>query len=520
MTHDTATSHVVADQSAVLAFLSDPKTYRMKAPPVRFDTHGAVVFLAGGDAYKMKRAVRFPFMDYSTLARRKAACEAEVAVNSPDAPTLYLGVMPVTRGERGLALGGDGEVVEWLVHMRRFDETQTLEHVAERDGLRPEMLAELVRAILASHARAPVRDGIAASQSLRRYLDQNDAAFRESPELFPAARVKALTERSKAVLERQWPLLVTRGQQGFVRRCHGDLHLRNIVLLDGAPTLFDAVEFDDAIATGDVLYDLAFLLMDLWERGLKSGANLVLNRYLWGSDERQLVGMEALPILLSIRAAIRSKVIAAMLPHLSPDKREASAGEAQQYFAAAEAFLQAEPPRLLAVGGLAGSGKTSLSATVAPRFGRPLGAVHLRSDIERKRLGRVGETESLPEGFYSEAATDLVYAVLRRKAQTALASGASVIVDAVHARADERDKIEADARETGAGFAGIWLDAPLPVLVERVAGRSSDASDATEAVVRTQAGYDLGAIRWRRLDATGPLESRAKEALRLVLESG
>jgi aminoglycoside phosphotransferase family enzyme/predicted kinase len=512
-------AHVVQDQSAVLEFMGDPKTHGLSSPPIRIDTHGAVVFLAGENAYKVKRAVRFPFMDLSTLARRKAACEAEIEVNAADAPTVYLGVVPVNRGKDGLQLGGAGEPVEWLVHMRRFDERLTLDHVAEREGLPPALLARLVRAILASHARAPLRDGAPAAESLRSYLQQNLGAFSESPELFPKVQVEQLTARSKEMLAGCWELLLERGRAGFVRRCHGDLHLRNIVLLEGEPTLFDAVEFDDAIATGDVLYDLAFLLMDLWERGLKSEANLVLNRYLWGSGEEQLSGLAALPIFLSIRAAIRAKVIAASLPHLADDERQRMAQEAQRYFAAAKTFLEAQKPRLVAVGGLSGTGKTTLAAAIAPNLGRPPGAVHLRSDIERKVLAGVGEMDRLPEAAYTEAASGAVYSSLRKKAKRVLRAGYSVIVDAVHAGPAEREGIGRTAAEAGASFVGLWLDAPISELVERVRARAGDASDATEEVVRKQAAYDLGPVRWHRLDTAGELTDRIAAAMRLVRDT-
>lgn len=512
-------AHVVADQSEALDFLADPATHGLSTPPVRIETHGAVVFLAGGNAYKVKRAVKFPFMDLSTLARRKSACEAEIAVNIGDAPGVYLGAIPVTRAEGGLRLGGTGEAVEWVVHMRRFDEEQTFDRLADRGELSRELLARLVRAILASHARAPRRGGRPAAESLRRYLRQNQEAFAESPELFPAERVERLTARSSAMLERRWELLLERGRAGQVRRCHGDLHLRNLALVEGEPTLFDAVEFDDAIATGDLLYDLAFLLMDLWERGLKNEANLVLNRYLWGSGDTHIPGLAALPLFLSIRGAIRAKVTAATLPHLAGEARDRAAAAASRYFAAAERFLETKEARLVAVGGLSGSGKTTLAAAVAPFIGQPPGAVHLRSDIERKILAGVDETHRLPAESYTEAASAALYAALRAKAKLVLATGYSAIIDAVHDRPEERRAIAATATEVGAPFAGIWLDAPVETLVDRVRARTGDASDATEEVVRRQAGLDVGPIGWTRLDAAGDLDQRADAALQ-VLQAG
>ena len=229
-------AHVVADQSEVAAFLADPASHGIAGPVKRFETHGALVFLAGDDAYKLKRAVKFPFMDFSTPDKRRAACEAEVAVNRPNAPGLYLGVLPVTRSADGrLALGGAGEAVDWVVHMRRFDEERTLDRVAASDGLSDALIAGLVAAVLASHARAPVRPGGPAVRALARYLGENAEAFAESPELFPPERAAALSSAAASRLGELEPLLLARGRAGWVRRCHGDLHLRNLVLIDGEP---------------------------------------------------------------------------------------------------------------------------------------------------------------------------------------------------------------------------------------------------------------------------------------------
>jgi len=519
MAQESLPAHVVEDQREVFAFLTDPKTHGV-GEVTRIDTHGAAVFLAGGDVYKVKRAVRFPFMDYSTLEKRRDACEAEIAVNRDNAPSVYLGTLAVTRAEGGLRLGGDGNVVEWALHMRRFDEKLTLDHVATRGGLTPELLAKLVRAILASHERAPLREAGPATQSLRNYLDQNAEAYAESPDLYPAERAERLNAVARERLEKVAPILRRRGEEGFVRRCHGDLHLRNLVLIDGEPTLFDAIEFDDAIATGDVLYDLAFLLMDLWERGLKREANTVLNRYLWGTPEErslaQIDGLAALPVFMSIRASIRSKVTAAALAHLKGAEREEKAEEVRQYFIAAESFLAGTPPRLVAVGGLSGSGKTTIAGALAPRIGAPPGCVHLRSDIERKRLAGIPETQRLPADAYSPEATERVYATLREKAARALGAGQSVIVDAVHATTEERQSIEAVAGKAGAPFAGLWLEAPIETLVERVAARRHDASDATPEIVRQQARYQTGEIVWPRMREEGDIAECAARALGLL----
>ena len=201
-------------------------------------------------------------------------------MNRPLAPDIYLAALPIVRHGESFAIGGDGDVVEWAVHMRRFDENATLDHVADREGVSDAIIDKLALAVRRSHARAPLRDAARAAHALETYIEQNSAAFAERPDLFDPPTARKLTDDSQLAFANLRPILLERGEAGFVRRCHGDLHLRNIVLLDGEPTLFDAIEFSDEIASGDVLYDLAFLLMDLEERGLRAAANRLFNRYL------------------------------------------------------------------------------------------------------------------------------------------------------------------------------------------------------------------------------------------------
>ena len=302
----------VESQDDVFAYLGRPSTHG-GADVRRIDTHAAVVFLAAERAYKVKRAVRFPFLDFSTLEKRREACIAEIDANRPFAPAIYCRVVAITREPSGaLAIGGAGEPVEYAVEMRRFDETKTLDRLADHGAVDLALADSLARAVAAAHARAPVVAAAPWIDALGAYVDQNDAAFREYPALFPAAAIERLAAASRAALSRIRPLLSARGTRGLVRRGHGDLHLGNIALIDGRPVPFDALEFDPLVASGDVLYDLAFLLMDLVERRLQPAANVVLNRYL--AETRRAEDLDALttlPFLMSMRAAIRAKVTAA-----------------------------------------------------------------------------------------------------------------------------------------------------------------------------------------------------------------
>ncbi|HZQ13261.1 MAG TPA: AAA family ATPase [Pseudolabrys sp.] len=496
-------------QQAVIDFLGRPDSHGGAAVK-RIDTHAASVFLAGDRALKIKRAVKFPFLDFSTLEKRKAACEAELEVNKPFAPAIYRRVAAITRADGGLAIDGGGEPVEWAVEMRRFDESQTLDRLA--DAIDDTLADALGRAVAKAHAAAPRGAGFA--DELDAIVAQNDAELRAVPALFPTAHVIALSGATRTALRRARALLEDRERRGFVRRCHGDLHLGNIALIDGAPVLFDAIEFDPKLATGDVLYDLAFLLMDLIERGLNRAANIVFNRYLTATrHEDNLDALALLPLFLSVRAAIRAKVTAARA------ERSGDAAEAEQdargYFALARQLIAPVKPRLIAIGGLSGTGKSVLARALAPDIGPAPGAVVLRSDVERKALLGAEESERLPASAYTPALTARVYAAIADQARRVLTAGHSAIADAVFADPRERAAIRQAAGASA--FAGLFLTAATALRLARVGGRSGDASDATAEVARAQEQYDLGALDWTLVDASATPQDtleKAREVLR------
>lgn len=496
-------------QQAVIDFLERPETHG-GAPVTRIDTHAAAVFLVGDRAFKIKRTVRFPFLDYSTLAKRKGACEAELAVNRLYAPAIYRRVLPITREADGsLALDGQGEPVEWAVEMGRFDENATLDRLAEAGRIDDRLADALGRAVAKAHALVPVVPGFGFADQLAEIVTQNDVELLEEPGLFAPDAVRALTGATRAALERVRAMLTERERDGCVRRCHGDLHLGNIVLIDGAPTLFDAIEFDERIATSDVFYDLAFLLMDLIERGLTPAANIVLNRYLMETKRvADLDALAALPLFMSVRAAIRAKVTATRAKHAKD--RGAAERSARDYFALAERLLAPVRPQLIAAGGLSGTGKSLMARALAADIAPAPGAVVLRSDVERKALFGVAETEKLPQEAYEPEATERVYAALECKAARVIAAGHSAIVDAVFADAKERAAVARAA--DGVPFHGLFLVADLDTRVARVGQRVADASDADAAVARSQEQYDLGALDWQKVDASGTPEETLRKA--------
>ncbi|MBC9980412.1 phosphotransferase, partial [Bradyrhizobium campsiandrae] len=319
----------------------------------RIDTHGASVFLGGDRALKVKRAVRFPFLDYSTLEKRKAACEEEIRINRPLAPQIYHGVVAITEEPDGsVTIDGRGRPIEYAVDMSRFDENRTLDHLAKAGPLDADLAEAIAEAIAASHAATSPADREEWVPSIPALIVGNSDGLRIGNHFDPAA-IEQLGKASHEAFVRIRPLLEERCRQGFVRRCHGDLHLANIVLIDQRPVLFDAIEFDARMATIDVLYDLAFTLMDLLRHDQQLAASVVLNRYLAVTPPGNLDALAALPLFMSIRAAIRAQVALARLkrPHASePDILD----DARRYFDLARKLIQPAAPRLIAVGGLSG----------------------------------------------------------------------------------------------------------------------------------------------------------------------
>jgi len=501
-------------QRETIEFLSTPYAHG-GLPVERVDTHASIVFLAGDTAYKLKRAVRYDYLDFSTPERRKAMCEAELTINRRTAPRIYQRVVPVTRDEPGaLAIDGTGTPVDWLLVMRRFDQAQLLDRLAASGGLALETMTALGHAIVHMHdgaERCAARGG-AASMAWVVEGNAREIAARSS---FDAGLAAELTTRARAATAMHAAGLDDRQGRGFVRRCHGDLHLRNIVLLDGAPTPFDAVEFNDDISCIDVLYDLAFLLMDLWRRSLRAHANAVFNAYV--GDTGHVDGLALLPLFLSCRAAVRAKTGAttAALEN-DPVKRRELEQTAAGYLALARQLLEPPPARLVAVGGLSGTGKSSLARRLAPAVGAAPGALVVRSDELRKRQAGVPLQSPLPSESYTADASARVYESLVHAAERAVAQGHTVIADAVFSAAWERDAIEAAARRAGVPFLGIWLEAPADVCVQRVANRRGDVSDADAGVVQAQFARETGSIRWVRLDASGDTGGIALAALGLL----
>jgi aminoglycoside phosphotransferase family enzyme/predicted kinase len=486
-----------ADHTDLVAFLKSGAGGPVPADKI-IETHAAEIFLVGEHAYKIKKPVSLGYLDFSTLQKREWALERELERNVLSAPEIYLKVEDVRRSpERTLHFGGEGPLVDHVLVMRRFDDNALLSNNA---GLVSGDFAEkLGRMVAGFHAKASIVPR-AWPEGLKYSVESIAKQLSRFESIWGADDVRSLIANTEAVFESRCEDILARVKGDFIRQCHGDLHLNNIFLEDGKPVLFDCIEFDDRLSDIDVLYDLAFLIMDVLHAGQGAGANILLNGYLDQAlrrfGENALAGLVLLPLYLSMRASIRAHVSAQM----------GRSDEGRVYLREGLEYLKKAGPSLLSVGGLSGTGKTTFARLRAPSLGALPGAVVLRSDEIRKRLWKVTPQDRLPQEAYTKEQSARVYETMFNEARKSLRAGSAVILDAVFFARDERDRCRCLAEEEGVAFQGFWLEAPPDILRERIGARVGDASDANLNVLEQQLNCDPGQIDWQRLDATAPFD--------------
>lgn len=457
------------------------------------ETACAHVFLGKDAAWKIKRHADLGYADFSTPERRKWALDRELEFNKPAAPDIYRAVRKITREADGsLAIDGRGDAIEHVLEMRRFDESQVL--AARPETVTGDLAEALGRMIADFHLTAPLRPA-GGLTALSFTVGSNAQLLRETCDGLDRDRVETMLALTEIELERQAPLLAHRAAAGFARRCHGDLHLGNILLETGRPVLFDCIEFNDVLSDLDVQYDLAFLLMDLDFRGRRDAAVRALSAYLdqaaRGFPAEIWEGLASLPLMLSVRAAVRAHVCA----------HSGEPAAARAYVEAAIAHLSPTPPTLVAVGGLSGSGKSHFSRAIAPSLGASPGAVILRTDEVRKRLLNIPPTRTMDPAGYTAPFYARTYDTMVDNARALLTAGCSVVLDATFIDPGLRSRVEALAADCGVPFRAAWMDGPIAVLEARVAGRNGDASDATVAVLHEQAARLKTPVGWPMVDA-------------------
>lgn len=482
-----------ARTQAMLAALARPDAYPHAAPTVaRVDTHISWVFLAGEFAYKLKKPVNFGFLDFSTLERRHVLCQEELRLNRRFSPELYLEVVPVTCREGRYAFGGDGEIVEYAVKMRRFADDARLDRVARRGGLTHALLDAMCDQIAAAHraaASATADSEYGLPRGIHHWFTENFDHIR--PRLSQAAdrmAVERIARWGETAFERLRATLDARRRDGFVRECHGDLHLGNLVEVGDRVRLFDCIEFNPELRWIDVMSDVAFLYMDLLDQGLQGAARRFLNRYLQATGD--YAGLVVMPYYFVYRALVRAKVAVLRLSREGDTAGDASArDECRSYLALAERLINRARGQLMITHGLSGSGKSTLAAQLVERTG----AVQIRSDVERKRLfgfDALAVTGSVVDaGLYGPDAGRRTYERLAEAARAALAGGFSAIVDATFLAGAQREAFAALAAAADTDFLILDFKAPESELRARVGARlraGGDASEADQAVLEAQ----------------------------------
>ena len=470
----------------LVAALEHPGVYPHPVDRVEvLQTHISYVLLAGDYVYKIKKPVNLGFLDFSTLAARRRCCEEELRLNRRTAPELYLATVPIAGSASHPVLGGDGVAIEHAVMMRRFAQDALADRVARRGALVPPLVDAIARKVAAFHATIAVAGADtsfgspdAATAPALANFDHIERLIGDSPDLSQLERLRAWTLREA---ERLAPVFADRKRAGCVRECHGDLHLGNIALIDDEPTLFDCIEFNADLRWIDVMNEVAFLVMDLADHRLPELANRCLNVYL--EETGDYAGLAVLRYYIVYRAMVRAKVacIRAHQPGLATKATARVEDEYRGYFHLAERLAEHSETALVLTHGLSGSGKTTVAGVLAGA----IGAIRVRSDVERKRLfalradARTGS--AVGGGIYDPDATRRTYARLAELARTVLAAHWPVIVDAAFLRHAERAAFRSLGRDLGVPFALVSCTAPEAELRARISAREEAGTDASEA---------------------------------------
>ena len=450
------------------------------------ETHISFVLLGGTSAYKIKKAVNLDFLDFTTLAARRFYCAEELRLNKRLAPSVYLDVVPITGSIDAPVLGGQGAPIEYAVKMRQFDQEGLLSRVLARGELKPDLVDDIAAAVAAFHARtaraeadAPFGRAASILRPVRQNFVQMLEAVRDDDDRAHLERLLAWTEAEAA---RLGPTFERRNRDGFVRECHGDLHLGNIALVDGRATLFDCIEFSPSMRWIDVMSDVAFLIMDLRDHCRPDLAARFLNGYLESSGDYE--GLAVVRFYVIYRALVRAKIACLRLAQTAAEAERARLiDEYRTYLALAIAQTRPAHRGIFITHGVTGSGKTTRAQAIVEASG----AVRIRSDVERKRMvgvdSRARTASPVGAGAYSDELTRRTYDRLASLAREIVASGFAVVVDAAFLRRWQRDLLRRVASDLHVPFAIADCTAPERVLRDRVGQRLATGRDASEATI-------------------------------------
>jgi aminoglycoside phosphotransferase family enzyme/predicted kinase len=449
-------------------------------------THVSYVLLTGDYVYKLKKPVNFGFLDYSTLDKRKHFCEEEIRLNQRGAKELYLEVLPISAHNGKLGFGNDGEIVDYALKMVQFPQENLLSNMFAAGTITEAHIEEMGKIVADFHAGAATSDYISSFGQVSKVRESVDENYQQTEKYIGLAQTQQQFDETKAYTDRifsQRPELFTnRRDGGFIRECHGDLHLRNICLSDGKIRLFDCIEFNEPFRFVDTMYDVAFAVMDLEARGRKDLANRFLNTYVEQTGDWE--GLQVLPLYLSRQAYVRAKVTSFLLDDagIPQADKDAAAQTAGDYYRQAWAYTSPKQGKIIMLSGLSGAGKSTLGKQIA----KETGGIHLRSDAVRKHLGGIPLSAKGDDKLYSPAMTAQTYLRLLELGTTLAQQGYTVILDAKYDRVSLRQPVIDMAKSQNTPLQILHCTAPEEVLRDRLNKRQGDIADATADLLASQ----------------------------------
>ncbi|UKO96655.1 bifunctional aminoglycoside phosphotransferase/ATP-binding protein [Nostoc sp. UHCC 0870] len=458
----------------------------VQEPIQLIQTHVSYVLLTGDYAYKLKKPVNFGFLDFSTLEKRQHFCQEELRLNKRGAAELYLEVLPITlEGEQHI-LGGTGDPVEYTVKMRQFPQETLLSSLFADDKLKETDLEELGRVVAQYHVKTETNDYIRSFGEVSQIRAAFDENYEQTAKYIGGPQTQAQFDETKAYTERffaeRQELFQRRIQNDYIRECHGDLHLRNICLWQDKILLFDCIEFNEPFRFVDVMFDIAYAVMDLEAQQRPDLSNAYLNTYVEQTGDWE--GLEVLPIYLNRQSYVRAKVTSFLLddPSVPATVKEEASKTAAQYYKLAWEYTKPKQGKLILMSGLSGSGKS----TTAKYLARQTGAIHLRSDAVRKHLGGIPLYERGGDDLYTPEMTQKTYARLLNLGIILANQGYTVILDAKYDKQELRQEAIAQAQKHQLPLQIIYCTAPLEVVRERLVNRTGDIADATVDLLASQ----------------------------------
>lgn len=468
------------------------------------ETHISMLFLTGKFAYKFKKNLKLDFLDFTSLENRKIACENELYLNQRYAKELYLKVIPIYYNGKDFSLESIGEIVEYAVKMKQFDDKLLFSNLINKGSLKKTHLLELTESIVNFHKKAEIKSDFWSAKDFSNLAIENfTSCMKFSPPMSKQDLIfqKELTEN---LIDENKELFQSR-QSTHVKALHGDLHLSNICMYQDKPQIFDGIEFNDEYSCCDTISDLAFLLMDLDEKGFSNYSTAVLNYYLELTDDYS--GLALLNLYKSYRAMVRAKIACYKI---AVDK--SSEKEALKYCNFSRNYLKKNTSYIIAIGGLSGSGKSTLAKSLA----ESISAIVIRQDAVRKHIFNITLTEKANESFYSKEANQKTEEAVLSRIKMSIKSNLPIIVDSTFSNSKYRELIETFAKECDLKFIGIWCYADEQCIKGRLKNRVGDVSDADYEIYKLQKSKTTPPSNWNLIDTNQSLEKLLAKTLKII----